>query len=103
MIVGTAIGVGIGRRPRWYIFMATRSRDDDGRVVYKIVAHRDDGYKYYRFIFKDRLDVEDVSEAVDELIKNIKRSEGFTFFEILGGSGVLNIAYMRRSEKGVWV
>jgi hypothetical protein len=98
MIVGTAIGVAVGDSPRWYVITASRVRDIDGRVAYAFTAHRDDGYRYHVFVFKERLDAEDVTRAMDGLVEKIRKDCNFAFFEILCGSGVLSLMYVR----GLW-
>ena len=46
MIVGSAVAVGLGRYSRWYILILSRGVEE-GEVVYKLVAQRDDGQPAY--------------------------------------------------------
>jgi len=100
MIVGTGIGVGLGRYSRWYVLVLSRGVDEVGNVVYKLVAQRDDGYVYVAIRVKEKLDVEDVVEMMDTVVKTIMKNDKIKVFELIGGSGALNIAYWRRA---VWV
>jgi len=100
MILGTGIGVGLGRYSRWYVLVLSRGVDEVGNVVYKLVAQRDDGYEYVVIRAKERIDVEDVVEMLDAVAKTIMRNDRVKVFELVGGSGALNIAYQR---KAVWV
>ena len=99
MIVGTGIGVGLGRYSRWYVLMMVRGVEH-GNIVYKLVAQRDDGYEYVTVRVKKEIDIMDVSEMLDNLVKTIMRNDRIKMFELIGGSGVLNLAYRRRA---VWV
>jgi hypothetical protein len=99
MIVGTGIGVGLGRYSRWYVLMMVRGVDGQN-IIYKLVAQRDDGYEYVIMRVKKEIDVEDVSEMIDNLVKTIMKNDRIKIFELIGGSGVLNLAYRRRA---VWV
>ena len=100
MIVGTGIGVGLGRYSRWYVLVLSRGVDEVGNVVYKLVVQRDDGYVYVAIRVKEKLDVEDVVEMMDTVVKTIMKNDKIKVFELIGGSGALNIAYWRRA---VWV
>ena len=100
MIVGTAIAVGLGRYSRWYVLTLVRGADDSGNVMYKLVAQRDDGHVYVTVRVKERLNVEDVVEMVDGVVKLIMRDDKVKIFEILSGTGLLNMVYQRRA---VWL
>jgi hypothetical protein len=100
MILGTGIGVGLGRYSRWYVLVLSKGTDEVGNVVYKLVAQRDDGHVYMVIRMKEKLDVEDVVEMVDAVVKMIMRNDKVKVFELVGGSGILNVAYQRRA---VWV
>ena len=100
MIVGTGIGVGLGRYSRWYVLVLSRGVDEVGNMVYKLVAQRDDGHVYVVIRVKEKIDVEDVVEMVDMVVKTIMRNDKIKVFELVGGSGALNIAYRRRA---IWV
>jgi hypothetical protein len=100
MIVGTGIGVGLGRYSRWYVLVLSRGVDEVGNVVYKLVAQRDDGHTYMVIRLKERFDVEDVVEMMDAIVKTIMRNDRIKVFELVGGSGMLNVLYRRRA---VWV
>jgi hypothetical protein len=100
MIVGAGIGVGLGRFSRWYVFVLSRGVDEDGRTVYKLVAQRDDGHVYVAVKIKEKFNVEDVVEMIDNVVKMIMKSDKIKIFELVGGSGMLNVAYQRRA---VWV
>jgi hypothetical protein len=98
VIVGTAIGVSIGKYPRWYVLVLSRGRDEEGRTVYTLVAQRDDGRKYMALLQKERLEVEDISKLMDRVVERIREDDGFDFFELLCGSGMLSLVYVR----GLW-
>ena len=100
MILGTAHAVGLGRRPRWYILMLVRKRDEYGNVAYVLTAHRDDGHQFVVFRIKEKLGIEDVNEMLDEVAKLIMRNDRIKIFEVLGGTGMLNMTYRRRA---VWL
>jgi hypothetical protein len=100
MIVGTGVGVGLGRYPRWYVLVLSRGVDEAGNVVYKLIAQRDDGHVYVVLRVKEKFNVEDVVEMVDAIVKMIMKNDKIKVFELVGGSGALNIVYRRRA---VWV
>jgi hypothetical protein len=100
MIVGTALGVSIGSFPRWYVLMLARKKDEFGNVVYVLTAQRDDGHKFMALRVKDRLDVRDVVEMMDSVVKMIKKSDRAVLFQLMGKTGMLDIIYERRD---VWV
>jgi hypothetical protein len=100
MIVGTALGISIGEFHRWYIFVLTRRRDEDGNVVYVLTAQRDDGYRFMTLRVKDSLDIRDVVEMMDSIIEMIKKRDRTVMFQLMGKTGMLNIIY---EKKDVWV
>ena len=100
MIIGSAIAVGLGRYSRWYILILSRGVEE-GEVVYKLVAQRDDGHMYMTIRNKKKLEVDDVVEMVDSLVGLIMKNDRVKVFEILQGSGALNLVYWKK--KAVWV
>jgi phage terminase large subunit-like protein len=100
MIVGTALGVSIGRFSRWYVMVLTRKKDEDGNIVYVLTAQRDDGHKFVVLRVKDRLDVRDVVEMMDSVVEMIKKSDRSIMFQLMGKTGMLNILYEKRD---VWL
>jgi hypothetical protein len=100
MIVGTALGVSIGDFSRWYVLVLTRKKDESGNVVYVLTAQRDDGHKFMALRVKDRLDVRDVIEMMDSVVKMIKKEDKAVLFQLMGKTGMLDIIYERRD---VWV
>jgi len=100
VIVGSAVAVGLGKYSRWYILMLSRG-SEGGEVVYKLVAQRDDGYMYIVVRSKKRLEVDDVVEMVDSVVNLIMKNDRIKIFEILQGSGALNLVYWKK--KTVWV
>ena len=100
MIVGSAVAVGLGRYSRWYILVLSRGVEES-EVVYKLVAQRDDGHMYMTIRNKKRLEVDDVVEMVDSVVGLIMKNDRVKVFEILQGSGALNLMYWKK--KTVWV
>jgi hypothetical protein len=98
MIMGTGHMVTLSRRPRWYLLMLNKMREDD-RTIYMLVAHRDDGFRYFVARMQNKLDVDDVVEMLDELVEMIKKNDKADIVQLLYGTGLLNVHY----EKTVWV
>ena len=98
MIVGTAIAVSIGKYPRWYILVLSRGRDESGEITYVLTAQRDDGRKYLALLHKKVLEAEDINKLIDRVVERIRSDDRFDFFEILCGSGLLSLMYVR----GLW-
>jgi len=100
MIIGSAIAVGLGKYSRWYILILSRG-SEGGEIMYKLVAQRDDGHMYMTIRNKKRLEVDDVVEMVDSIADLIMKNDRVKVFEILQGSGALNLVYWKK--KAVWV
>jgi hypothetical protein len=100
MIIGTALGISIGDHPRWYVLMFARKKDEYGNTVYVLVAQRDDGHKFMTLRVKDGLDVRDVVEMIDKVVEMIRREDRAVLFQLVGRTGLLDIAYERRD---VWL
>jgi hypothetical protein len=100
MIVGTALGISVGRFSRWYVLILTRKKDEHGNTVYVLVAQRDDGYRFLTLRVKDRLDVRDVIEMLDTVVEMIRKKDRSTLFQLIGRTGLLDLVYEKRS---VWL
>jgi hypothetical protein len=98
VILGTGHMISLSRYPRWYLLMLTRA-NEDGKTIYMLVAHRDDGFRYLVTRIKNRLDVDDVVEMLDELVEMIKKNDKADIVQLMYGTGLLNVHY----EKMVWV
>jgi hypothetical protein len=98
MMLGTGHMISLSRRPRWYVLVLTRA-NDGGRTIYMLVAYRDDGFRYLVTRVKDKLNIDDVVEMIDELAKMIKKIDKADVVQLMYGTGLLNLHY----EKTVWV
>jgi hypothetical protein len=98
MMLGTGHMISLSRRPRWYILMLTKAHDD-GKTIYMLVAHRDDGFRYIVTRIKNKLDVDDVVEMIDELVEMIKKRDRADIVQLMYGTGLLNLHY----EKTTWL
>jgi hypothetical protein len=98
VILGTGHMITLSRRPRWYLLMLNKMHEN-GRTIYMLVAHRDDGFRYLVMRMQNKLDVDDVVEMLDELAEMIKKNDKADIVQLLYGTGLLNVHY----EKTVWV
>ena len=98
VMLGTGHMISLSRYPRWYILMLTRA-NEDGRTVYLLVAHRDDGFRYLVTRIQDKLDVSDVVGMLDDLVEMIRKRDRADIVQLMYGTGLLNVHY----EKTVWV
>ena len=98
VMLGTGHMISLSRYPRWYILMLTRA-NEDGRTIYMLVAHRDDGFRYLVTRVQDKLDVSDVVGMLDDLVEMIRKRDRADIVQLMYGTGLLNVHY----EKTVWV
>jgi len=98
VILGTGHMISLSRYPRWYLLMLNRT-NEDGKTIYMLVAHRDDGFRYLVTRIQNRLDVDDVVGMLDELVEMIKKNDKADIVQLMYGTGLLNVHY----EKTVWV
>jgi hypothetical protein len=98
VMLGTGHMISLSRHPRWYILMLKKV-NEDGRTVYLLVAHRDDGFRYLVTRIQDKLDVSDVVGMLDDLVEMIRKRDRADIVQLMYGTGLLNVHY----EKTVWV
>jgi len=98
VMLGTGHMISLSRYPRWYILMLKKV-NEDGRTVYLLVAHRDDGFRYLVTRVQDKLDVGDVVGMLDDLVGMIRKRDRADIVQLMYGTGLLNVHY----EKTVWV
>jgi len=93
-IYGNGLLVGVGEHPRTY-FVTVGA--DGGGVVFVVAGDE----KTWVRVFKGRkVAVEDVNEMLDEVVKEVMKEDRLEFVELLAGTGILKMTYMRRA---VWV
>jgi len=89
-MVSSAVAVTLSRNPHTYIL----HMDVEGDMVV-LIAYRDDGHRYIVAEKVDELDAS-VHRLVDKVAKMIIEDEDAEMFEIITGSGLLNMLYIRR-------